>query len=84
MLQTLEGVSKSQYVPPYAMALINAGLRDRDAVFAWLERAYDVRDVHLIYLPVDPKWDAYRADPRFEALVARCGFRRTASLASSR
>ncbi|MDH4063665.1 MAG: winged helix-turn-helix domain-containing protein [Acidobacteriota bacterium] len=84
MLQTLEGVSKSQHVPPYAMALINAGLRDRDAVFAWLERAYDVRDVHLIYLPVDPKWDSYRAGPRFEALVARRGFRRTASLASSR
>ena len=83
MLQTLEGVSKSKYVPPYAMALINAGLRDRESVFAWLERAYEVRDVHLIYLPVDPKWDSYRADPRFEALVARCGFRRAASPTSS-
>lgn len=83
MLQTLEGVSKSQYVPPYAMALINAGLNDRESVFAWLERAYDVRDVHLIYLPVDPKWDSYRADLRFEELIVRCGFRRTASPAAS-
>ena len=81
MLRTLETVSKTQYVPPYAMALIHAGLQQRESAFVWLERAYDARDVHLIYLPVDPKWDAYRASPRFEALIVRCGFRRTASSA---
>lgn len=79
MLRTLETASKTKYVPPYAMALINAGLEQRESAFVWLERAYDARDMHLIYLPVDPKWDSYRADPRFEALIARCGFRRTAS-----
>ena len=76
MLSTLETISRAKYVPPYAMALINAGLGNRESVYAWLERAYDARDVHLIYLTVDPKWDSYRADPRFDALVARCGFRR--------
>jgi len=79
MLRTLETVAKTRYVPPYAMALIHAGLEQRDAVFEWLERAFEARDMHLIYLPVDPKWDAYRSDPRFEALIVRCGFRRTAS-----
>jgi tetratricopeptide (TPR) repeat protein len=79
MLRTLEDVSTTKYLPPYAMALINAGLGERESVFVWLERAYDARDMHLIFLPVDPKWDAYRADPRFEALIVRCGFRRTAN-----
>ena len=83
MLRTLETVSRTKYVPPDAMALINASLEQRDAVFVWLERAFDVPDMHLIYLPVDPKWDSYRADPRFEARIVRCGFRRTASPASS-
>jgi TolB-like protein/DNA-binding winged helix-turn-helix (wHTH) protein/Tfp pilus assembly protein PilF len=83
MLGTLETVSKTKYVPPYAMALIDAGLEQRESAFVWLERAYDARDMHLIYLPVDPKWDSYRADPRFEALIVRCGFRRTASPAPS-
>jgi Flp pilus assembly protein TadD len=83
MLRLLETVSKTKYVPPYAMALINAGLGQRESAFAWLERAYGARDMHLIYLPVDPKWDAYRADARFEALIVRCGFRRTASPAPS-
>jgi hypothetical protein len=44
------------------------------ATFEWLERAYAVRDVHLIFLTVDVKWDRYRADPRFGDLLARCGF----------
>jgi hypothetical protein len=31
-----------------------------------------VRDVHLIFTPVDPKWDAIRDDARFKNLVKRC------------
>jgi TolB-like protein/Flp pilus assembly protein TadD len=73
-LTTLEMLSRKRYVPPYALALVHAGLGEHDAVFEWLDRAFDVHDVHLIYLPVDPKWDPYRSDPRFEALVMRCGF----------
>ena len=74
VLDTLEAISRKRYVPPYAFALIYAGLGERDAVFEWLERAYAARDVHLIFLTVDPKWDSYRADARFIALLARCGF----------
>jgi len=74
VLDTLEAISRKRYVPPYALALIHAGLGERDAVFQWLERAYAARDVHLIFLTVDPKWDSYRADVRFIGLLARCGF----------
>ena len=61
-------------VPPYEIALIHAGIGKADAVFEWLEKAYAVRDVHLVFLPVDPKMDAFRGDPRFQALLDRCGF----------
>jgi tetratricopeptide (TPR) repeat protein len=74
VLDTLRALSRDRYIPPYAIALVHAGLGERDAMFEWLGRAYDARDVHLIYLPVDPKWDVYRADTRFEALIARCDF----------
>ena len=79
LLRALEAVSHLRYVPPYAFALVHAGLGDADAVFASLDKAFAAHDVHLIYLPVDPKWDPYRADPRFKALVDRCGFMRTVS-----
>jgi len=77
ILKTLEAVSRERYVPPYALALVHAGLGDQDAVFEWLDRAYQARDVHLMFLTVDPKWDAYRGDPRFAALLARCDFMRS-------
>jgi tetratricopeptide (TPR) repeat protein len=76
VLTILDTVARERYVPPYATALVRAGLGEREAVFEWLEKAYEERDVHLIYLPVDPKWDPYRSDPRFGALLALCGFSR--------
>ncbi len=74
MLSTLENTARARYVPPFAMALIEAGLGERDRVFDYLERAYKARDVHLMYLPMDVKWDPYRSDPRFVELLRRCGF----------
>ena len=78
VLRTLEAVSRDRYIPPCAIALMHAGLGEREAVFQWLDRAYDARDVHLIFLPVDPKWDEFRSDRRFETLLSRCGFTHTA------
>lgn len=74
VLATLETLSRQRYVPPYALALVHAGLGETDAVFEWLDRAFDAHDAHLMFLTVDPKWDPYRSDPRFEALLTRCGF----------
>ncbi|PYQ55915.1 MAG: hypothetical protein DMF78_00525 [Acidobacteria bacterium] len=77
VLEALESISETRYVPPYAFALVHAGLGAEGEALAWLERGYDARDVHLIFLTVDPKWDSYRTDPRFEALLTRCDFMRT-------
>jgi TolB-like protein/DNA-binding winged helix-turn-helix (wHTH) protein/Tfp pilus assembly protein PilF len=76
VLKTLRAAARDRYVPPYAIALVHAGLGERDAVFEWLDRAYAARDVHLMFLPVDAKWDDYRQDSRFGALLSRCGFSR--------
>jgi len=73
VLNTLAAVSRERYIPPYATALVQASLGQVDVAFQELERAYDARDVHLVFLPVDPKWDAFRAESRFLALLKRCG-----------
>jgi len=72
VLEALHAIAKERYVPPYATALIHAGLNDKDQAFEWLDRALEVRDVHLIFLPVDPKWDSLREDARFKGLLQRC------------
>ena len=74
VLATLGAVSRDRYMPPYASALVYAGLEEPDAMFEALDNAYAVRDVHLIYLPVSSLWDPYRKDPRFINLLARCRF----------
>jgi TolB-like protein/Flp pilus assembly protein TadD len=78
VLRTLKSIARGRYVPPYAMALVHAGLGQRDSAFEWLNRAYDQRDVHLTFLAQDPKWDDFRKDARFRELIERCDFTRTA------
>ena len=74
VLGTLQAAARERFVPPYAFALVHAGLGDADAAMAALEAAYAVRDVHLVLIGIDPKWDPYRRDPRFVDLLRRCGF----------
>jgi Flp pilus assembly protein TadD len=74
VLRTLEAIARERYVPSYAMALVHAGLGDRNVAFEWLERAFAERDVHLLFVPADPKWETFRADARLTALIAKCGF----------
>lgn len=76
ILQTFETISRSQerFVPPYAFALIHAGLGDVEASFQYLERSLQAHDVHLAFLTVDPKWDPFRSHPRFISLLKLCNF----------
>lgn len=61
-------------VGTYEVALIYAGLGDKDEAFAWLEQSYKVRDKGLTYLKLDPGMDPLRSDPRFQSLLHRVGF----------
>jgi TolB-like protein/DNA-binding winged helix-turn-helix (wHTH) protein/Tfp pilus assembly protein PilF len=57
----------------YGIALVYAGLGEKDEAFAWLEKAYQVRDKGLTFLKVDPCLDPLRSDPRFQDLLRRVG-----------
>jgi tetratricopeptide (TPR) repeat protein len=73
ILDTLERRARDAYVPPVAVALGYLGLNDRERVFEWLEQALAVRDVHLIYVPWDRKWESLRKEKRFRDLLRRSG-----------
>jgi tetratricopeptide (TPR) repeat protein len=73
MLGTLQCRARDAYVPPVALALVYLGLNDVEPVFEWLEQAVAVRDVHLIYVPWDAKWDSLRDEKRFQDLLRNAG-----------
>ena len=63
----------TRYVSPYSVALVHAGLGDRDQALAWLDKAYAERSDYMPYLRLEPMLDGLRSDHRFAALVRRVG-----------
>ena len=70
-LARLDNMSKTKYVTPYGVALVYAGMGDKDQAFHWLEKAFDDRANRLVWLRFDPRWDSIRSDPRYADLVRR-------------
>lgn len=61
------GVAKQE------IAVVYAGLRDRDQAFAWLEKAYAAHESNLVQIKVRPVWDPIRTDARYKQMVERVG-----------
>ena len=73
-LVELGRLAGKKFVTSYGVALVHAGLGQRDTAFAWLNKAFDERSHWLVWLRLDPRWKGLRSDPRFAALVSRVGF----------
>jgi DNA-binding winged helix-turn-helix (wHTH) protein/TolB-like protein len=67
----MERLSTRRFVTAYGMALVHAGLGDKEQAFSWLEKAFAERSHWLVWLRLDPRWKTLRSDPRFAALVDR-------------
>jgi TolB-like protein/Tfp pilus assembly protein PilF len=73
MIEELKTASKQSFVPALFIALVYAGLEDKDQAFTWLDKAYEERFNRLAYLKVEVLWDPLRSDPRFTDLLRRVG-----------
>jgi hypothetical protein len=73
LIEELKQLSKKQYVSPYDIATIYAGLGEKDRALEWLQKAYQDRDGWLTQLKVDPIFDALRSDQRFQDLMRQVG-----------
>lgn len=73
MLTRLSELANAKYVTPYGVALVYAGLGDKNQAFAWLNKAVAGRSHWLVWLNRDPRWDRLRSDPRFADLKKRVG-----------
>jgi len=73
ILGQLKERSQQTYVQPSLIAVIHAGLGDKNQAFDWLQKAFEDRSAGLLYLKVDPAFDSVRSDPRFIDLLHRVG-----------
>ena len=73
VLDELKTASNQRYIPPVNIALVYNGLGDQNEALSQLEKACDDRDVRLPLLKVDPRWDSFRSNPRFVAILKRIG-----------
>jgi adenylate cyclase len=75
LLAELKERSAAEWVSPVAQARIHIGLVENDEALAELERAYEERAYRIVTLDVEPRWDAIRSEPRFQALRRAVGLR---------
>jgi TolB-like protein/DNA-binding winged helix-turn-helix (wHTH) protein/Tfp pilus assembly protein PilF len=68
LLDQLMEQSKKQYVSPFYVAIVFAGLGENDKALDWLEKAYRDRSNRVVFLKVDPELDSLRSNPRFHEL----------------
>jgi tetratricopeptide (TPR) repeat protein len=59
---------------PTSIAIVYAGLGDKDHALALLERALKEHDDSLIYIRSQALFDPLRAEPRFKALLRKMAF----------
>jgi hypothetical protein len=55
------------------LAVVYAGMNDKDRAIAALQRAYREHSTSLVTLKVEPIFDPLRGDPRFAELVRVVG-----------
>ena len=73
VITELTNRSSREYVSPYALALVHAGLGENGRALEWLERAGEERSPRLVFLRVEPAFDGLRGDPRFDAIRRKLG-----------
>jgi hypothetical protein len=72
-MKALHHATAGEHPSPIAVALIYAGLGDRDHAFEWLDRAS--ANHGLIAQVQNPDWDNLQSDPRYAALLKKTGVR---------
>jgi len=71
ILDEMKELSQKQYVPAYSIAIIYAGLDEKDQAFEWLNKAFADRSFYIALLNFEQTLDNLRPDPRFKELLKR-------------
>lgn len=73
VLDESQRLTKGEYLLPYNLATIYAGMGENDRAFEYLNQACDQRDAQVAWLKWEPQLAGIRPDSRFRALLQRVG-----------
>jgi serine/threonine-protein kinase len=73
LAMALKRKARGEASDPYSFAFLYASLGQNDRALENLQEAYDERYPGLIYMNVDPPFEAMRGNPRFQAMERRVG-----------
>jgi len=73
LIDELKKLARRRYVASLDMAVAYLGLGDKDRMLASLEIAFQDRSPRLLFLRVEPRFDALRSDTRFQGMIERFG-----------
>jgi serine/threonine-protein kinase len=73
VLDELDRLSQSRYVPATSFAMIHVGLGEKERALEWLEAGLQRHETALSSLRVHPAYDPLRGEPRFKALLETLG-----------
>ena len=70
VLDELKELSKQRWVSPFNIAIVYAGLNDKDQAFEWINKSIEARSL-LALARVEIAFDNLRGDPRYRDLLNR-------------
>ena len=74
VVQHLRERAKQEYLFPYEVAIVYAGLKDLNQAFNWLGKAFEQRHPWLAFFKAEPAFDTLRSDRRYQDFLDRMNF----------
>lgn len=71
ILTRMEELSRRSYVASYDWAVLHAGLAEKEAALQRLKKAVDEREPRVIWLKLEPAFEGFRKENRFQDLIRR-------------
>ncbi|MCA1632432.1 MAG: hypothetical protein LC785_02075 [Acidobacteria bacterium] len=72
-LRCVKELLEKGHASPMDMAIVYAGLGEKDEALAWLQKGCEERSGPWVFLKVEPLYETLRSDPRFRELLQRVG-----------